>query len=146
MSKTLTPRELLNQNREQTLSESVLEIEADLPLVGEVLDSIKKLLTENSSIAGLEVLTIEEKTLGFISREALFDYIKVQLLERMAIRRRLGGRVSELEGSVISPVPLFQCDHYATPYHQDPPYQRLVSIARPGLKCRRCGKDLQRVK
>ncbi len=142
MSKTLTPRELLKQNPGQIATGSVLDIEADMPLEGEVLDRVIQVLDDNSTITALEVITPEDESLGIVPLDTVFDYIQNQPLYEPT----LGGRVSELEGSVVSPAPLFQCDHYGTPYHQAPPYQRLVSIARAGLKCPRCGKDLQRVK
>ncbi len=135
MSKTLTPRELLEQYPGQTVLKPAPRIEADLPLKNKALDRLIDLF-EDDAIQGLEVITTEGESLGFISHEAMREYIEAKLFEEPT----MGGNIGKLEGDLLSDAPLFRCDRH------NPPDEILVAIARPNLlKCSICGQPMQRV-
>lgn len=93
-------------------------------------------MLEDDAIQGLEVITSEGQSLGFISSEAMLNYVEAQVLEEPT----MGGSIGELEGDLLSDAPLFRCDRH------NPPDEILVVIARPNLlKCSICGQPMQRV-
>ena len=137
MSKVLTTRELLELNLEQVALNSSPGIDANLILQGKTLDEVRSILSSDQSIRGVEVLTDEDKSLGFISRQVLNEYIKTQMLNRISAQQKRGGDPKQgLEGDPVRP--RFQCNCH------HPPYQRLVGIQRrEPPHCRICGELMQ---
>ena len=132
MSETLTFRQLLEKYSGETVSGTLLVVEADLSVNEAVLATLKA----NRSIQGLEVITSEDKSLGVISRMSVVRYLKEQSQSTGTSSR--GGNIGTLEGNFVTEIPKYQCNQH------DPPYQRLVAIARPEPpKCRICNEPME---
>ena len=134
MSNALTPRELALRHADPSCAGPTLSIEADVPLEGEGRAWLERLLEEDESLAGVEVLAPDGASLGVVPVSDVLDY----LLEQSLGPTR-GGRVGQLEGAPVGDAPLVQCDA-----HQ-PPYRRLLWAASPRLlACKVCGQTLRR--
>lgn len=128
MSETLTFRQLLEKYSGETVSGTLLGVEADLSINEAVLAALKA----NRSIQGLEVITSEDKSLGVISRMSVVRYLKEQSQSTGTSNRGV------LKGNIVSAIPKYQCNQH------DPPYQRLVAIARPeSPKCPICDETME---
>lgn len=136
MSTTLTPRELAQKHADPAFDGPSLSIEADVPLEGDKLAVLKRLFAADKALAGLEVFAPDGTSLGVVPRAQVLAYV---LAQPSTLTR--GGRVGQLEGSHVGEAPLFRCDEHR------PPYQRLLWAALPQLlKCRVCGKTMQRAR
>lgn len=134
MSTLLTPRELAQKHSGPACDGPTLSIEADVPLDGEKLAVLKNLLASDKTLAGLEVFEPDGTSLGAVPRADVLAHVLAG-----APRVTRGGRIGQLEGSHVGEAPLFRCDA-----HQ-PPYRRLLWAASPQLlKCKVCGRTLQR--
>jgi hypothetical protein len=134
MNKMLTPRQLLEKIPDAEPAETVIAVEADIALEGTLLNKLIVVLTEDTSIAGLEIVTADDTSLGIIPIDAFLDYVDSQSYGTGS----MGGLIGQLEGDPV--LPMFQCT-----IHQ-PPYRRLVGIQRPEPPCCRiCGKPMQLV-
>ncbi len=128
MSETLTFRQLLEKYSGETVSGTLLGVEADLSVNETVLAALKS----NRSIQGLEVITSEDKSLGVISRMSVVRYLKEQSQSSGTSIRGV------LKGNIVSEIPKYQCNQH------DPPYQRLVAIARSEPpKCPICDEFME---
>lgn len=135
MSKTLTARELLAQHPGQAIIKPARRIEADLPLKHSAMDRLMEIF-EDADVQGLEVITSEGESLGFISSEAMLNYVEDQVLEEPT----MGGNIGQLGGDTPTDALLFRCNLHT------PPDEILIAIFRPNLlKCSICGKLMQRV-
>lgn len=136
MSNALTPRELALRHADPSCAGPTLSIEADVPLEGERLAWLERLIVEDESLAGVEVMASDGASLGVVPVSDVLDYLLKQSLGPTR-----GGRVGQLEGAPVGDAPLFQCD--ATDH---PPYRRLLWAASPRLlACKHCGRTLRRV-
>lgn len=134
MSNALTPRDLALRHADPSCAGPTMSIEADVPLEGERLGWLAKLLEEDESLAGVEVLAPDGASLGVVPVSDVIDYLLEQSLDPAR-----GGRIGQLEGAPVGDAPLFQCDA-----HQ-PPYRRLLWAASPQLlACKVCGQTLRR--
>lgn len=132
MNKMLTPRQLLEKIPDAEPAETVIAVEADIALEGTLLNKLVDVLTEDTSIAGLEVVTADDTPLGIIPIDSFLDYVDSQSYGTGS----MGGLVNQLEGVPV--LPMFQCA-----IHQ-PPYRRLVGIQRSEPpRCRMCGEPMQ---
>ena len=130
MNEILTFRQLLEKYPNETVPGNLLGIDADLPIDEAVLAVLKT----NPSIKGLEAITSEDKSLGVISRTKVVLYLKEQSIRNS----RRGGRVGQLEGSIVAEMPKYECTKH------DPPYPRLVAIARSEPpKCPICDEFME---
>lgn len=133
MSTVLTPRELALSHADSACAGPTLSIEADVPLKGEQLAVLEKLIAADETLVGLEVFAPDGTSLGVVP---LADVLAYVLALPSGMMR--GGRL-DIEGKHVSDAPLFRCDA-----HQ-PPYQRLLWAASPQLlKCKLCGQKMQR--
>lgn len=136
MSPLLTPRELALSHADAACTGPTLSIEADVPLKGEQLAMLEKLITADETLVGLEVFAPDGASLGVVPLADVLAYVLAQPSGMMR-----GGRTGQLEGTHVSNAPLFRCEE-----HQ-PPYQRLLSSGSPQLlKCKLCGQKMQRAK
>ena len=134
MSTTLTARELAQKYADPAFDGPALGIEADVPLEGERLAALNKLFADDEALAGLEVFAPDGASLGVVPVVEVLTYASAQ---PSTLTR--GGRIGQLEGSHVGDAPLFRCDA-----HQ-PPYQRLLWAGSPQLlKCKVCGREMQR--
>lgn len=134
MRNALTPRELASRHADPACAGRTVSIEADVPLMGENLSWLERVLEEDESLDGVEVLDADGTSLGVVPVADVLDYVFAD-----SFGPTRGGRVGQLEGAPVGAAPLFQCTLH------EPPYRRLLWAASPQLlRCKECGQTLQR--
>ena len=135
MSTVLTPRELALSHADPSCTGPTLSIEADVPLKGEKLAMLEKLIADDETLVGLEVFAPDGASLGVVPLADVLAYVLAQPSGTMR-----GGGIGQPRGTHVSAAPLFRC-----PNEHHPPYQRLVWAASPQLlECKLCGQKMQR--
>src|SRR6266566_1450284 len=127
--------DLLKQTPSSPLSGPTVDIDSNVSLHKEILQSVLHLLNSDQSLVGLTVLSSEGKIEGILSRNSLQDYRRQQREEEGG--RARGDLIGQLGGIPLSLVPFYRCDN---PQH--PLYQRFSST-RPN--CRMCGCLMQEI-
>ena len=137
MTQILTARELLAQEPQTSSDlENTFRLDTDLLLDDSAFNPIRKMLQEDRSINGLEVVGKDGESLGIISRKTFFLYIRELELLKNRQKQTMGGNIGQLEGKPPSSMmAIFVCKC------SDPPVTKSISRPKP-INCPQCGQQM----
>jgi len=123
---SLTPRQLLAQQKALVASGPTLDIDADIPLDEDALSCISQALLEDKALIGLTVVATDGQALGVLSVATMKEYL--------ARSATVEGTRGPNTGSPVMVPSLYRCNVHN--------YQR-ISWTQP--KCRLGGEPMQLV-